>query len=154
MAPQQLYRRGRFSSNLNKTHFATPPPPLIISNCMQILSGGSKFFISHFVWLLNPSYSAFHKTIDKRFPKFVWNYRSSPQLVNLIMQLSIKPRTQTTKGWISLVFEVCKLRISQELTSTLYEDKNAYDYEQPRELERQNEAQRMLVPQSEANLAF
>ena len=70
------------------------------------------------------------------------------------MQLSIKPRTQTTKGWISLVFEVCKLRISQELTSTLYEDKNAYDYEQPRELERQNEAQRMLVLQSEANLAF
>ena len=33
--------------------------------------------MKHFMPLANKLYSAFHKTFDKLFPEFVWNFRSS-----------------------------------------------------------------------------
>ena len=57
-----------------------------------------KIFCSFFV---NGYYSAFHKTFDKRFPKFVWNSRSSPRTWQFHYVVLDQIANFETKLWIS-----------------------------------------------------
>ena len=75
--------------------------------------------VERVVCFVKTLYSAFHKTFDKQFPKFVWNSRSSLQtwqflyvLVNQIMNLEMKL-------WISL-------QTLLKLTSSLREKFKSY----------------------------